>query len=70
MGNCLVSVHVTGCHHNGIPNDIDQLAADFVLSLKAKGHNVTAATLVSGGEYDLMSTTARFVLKVDPGAAA
>lgn len=63
MGNCIVSVHVTGCHHNGIENDIDQLAADFVISLKAKGHNVTAATLVSGGELDLMSTTARMVLK-------
>lgn len=63
MGNCLVSVHVTGCHHNGIANDIDRLAAEFVDHLKAKGHNVTAATLVSGGESDLMNEKARFPLK-------
>jgi len=54
MGNCLVSVHVTGSHHNGLETDIDQMAADFVASLKRKGHMVTAATLVSGGEQDLV----------------
>ncbi len=63
MGNCLISVHVTGAHHNGAPNDIDQLAAKFADELKAKGHNVTSATLVSGGEYDLMNTVSRFPLK-------
>lgn len=63
MGNCLISVHATGSHHNGIPNDIDQLAAEFVDKLKAVGANVTAATVVSGGENDLLSTASRFPLK-------
>lgn len=63
MGNCLISIHVTGCHHNGLPSDIDQLSADFTESLKAQGHNVTSATLVSGGEYDLTNAAARFPIK-------
>lgn len=56
MGNCLISIHVTGCHHNGIESDIDQLAAGYVEDLKAKGHNVTGAFLVSGGETDLLNS--------------
>ena len=63
MGNCIVSVHVTGAHHNGEDYDIDQRAAEFVDKLKADGHTVTAATLVSGGEYDLLNTVSRFPLK-------
>lgn len=63
MGNCLVSVHVTGAHHNGVDYDIDQLAAEFVDKLKAKGHTVSAATIVSGGENDLLNTASRFPLK-------
>lgn len=63
MGNCLISVHVTGAHHNGEPYDIDQHAAQFVDRLKAAGHNVTAATIVSGGEHDLLNTVSRFPLK-------
>lgn len=63
MGNCLVSVHVTGAHHNGLQSDIDQMAASFVDALKASGHNVTGATLVSGGENDLLSTASRFPLR-------
>ena len=60
MGNCLVSVHVTGAHHNSKDYDIDQLAAEFV---EAKGHTVTGAKLVSGGEYDLLDLPSRFPLK-------
>ena len=60
MGNVLISVHATGIHHNGVANDLDQLAADFVELLKSKGHNVTAATIVSGGEQDLLNTSARY----------
>lgn len=60
MGNCLITVHVTGAHHNGKRTDIDQMAADFVDHLKAKGHAVTAAAIVSGGEHDLLNTTSRF----------
>lgn len=63
MGNCVVSVRVTGCHHNGIAQDIDQLAAEFVDKLKAAGNNVTAANLLVGGDYDLLNTTARFPIK-------
>ena len=66
MGNCIVSVHVTGSHHNGQPRDIDQMAAAFVDQLKATGHNVTAATVVSGGEHNLLNTASRFPL-VGPG---
>lgn len=65
MGNCLISVHVTGPHHNGQSYDIDQLAAKFTDELKASGANVTAATLVAGGENDLLNTDARFPLKSD-----
>jgi hypothetical protein len=63
MGNCIVSVHVTGSHHNGIESDIDQMAAKFADDLKAIGHTVSAATIVSGGEHDLMNTASRFPLK-------
>lgn len=66
MGNCLINVHVTGSHHNGIESDIDQMAARFVDELKAKGHNVTAATLVSGGENDMLpDRNGRFPLRKD-----
>ena len=60
MGNCVIEVHVTGTHHNGHCADVDQIAARFVDELKAEGQNVTAAFLVSGGEYDLLNKSARF----------
>jgi hypothetical protein len=60
MGNCIVSVHVTGAHHNGRPDDIDQMAGRWVDFLKAHGHTVTAATIVSGGEHDLLNLASRF----------
>jgi hypothetical protein len=66
MGNCVIEIHVTGSHHNSIAQDIDQLAARFVDELK-QSHNVTAAFLVSGGEYDLLNESARFPLKPGPG---
>lgn len=62
MGNCLISVHVTGSHHNGLESDIDQMAARFVDDL-AKKHNVTASSLVTGGENNLMEKERRFPLK-------
>lgn len=62
MGNCLITVHVTGSHHNGDPTDIDQMAAKFVDGLKCL-HNVTSATITHGGENDLLSTTSRLPLK-------
>lgn len=63
MGNCLIAVHVTGAHHNGLNYDIDQMAAEFVDKLKAKGHSVTAAKVVAGGEYDLLDEKRRLPLK-------
>jgi len=63
MGNCLISIHATGAHHNGVDYDIDQLAYEFVDLLKTKGHNVTFAALVSGGETDLMNSGSRMPLK-------
>ena len=63
MGNCIVSVHVTGSHHNSQPSDIDQMAAVFVDALKVKGHSVTAATILSGVENDLLNTASRLPLK-------
>lgn len=63
MGNCLVSIHVTGSHHNGGEHDIDQLAAGFVDRLKSLGYFVSSASLVSGGEHDLLNTAARFPLR-------
>jgi hypothetical protein len=65
MGNCVVVVHVTGAHHNGKAYDIDQRAADFANQLKLDGHTVTSAKVVSGGEYDLLNTAARFPLRED-----
>lgn len=68
MGNCIVSVHVTGSHHNGESYDIDQMAAKFVDELKVK-HNVTAATIVAGGESNLLNSASRLALKA-AGAGA
>lgn len=62
MGNCIVSVHVTGAHHNGKSADIDQMAALFVDRLRASGHLVTHATVVSGGEQDLLNDLQRYAL--------
>lgn len=62
MGNCIIVVHVTGSHHNSIESDIDQMAGKFVDELKQK-HHVTSASIVSGGENDLMHTAARFPIK-------
>ena len=59
MGNCTVTVHVTGAHHNAKATDIDQVAARFVDELKSAGHNVTDAQITSGGTHDLLSTAVR-----------
>lgn len=63
MGNCVVMIHVTGAHHNNADYDIDQMAATFADALAAKGHTVTAAALMVGGEYDLLNKATRFPLK-------
>ena len=63
MGNYVIAVHGTGCHHNGAEYDADQIAAKLVDELKAKGHSITAATITSGSTQDLLSTSSRFALK-------
>lgn len=55
MGNCLVSIHVTGCHHNGLRDDIERMAARFVGELREAGHDVGHATVVAGGVTDVSS---------------
>lgn len=65
MGNCLISIEVTGAHHNGRSDDIDQCAADFVQYLKMKGHNVTHASLTNGSTQPLDDITRRMPLKED-----
>lgn len=65
MGNCLVSVHVTGSHHNRSSSDIDQLAIEFVDTLKRKGHNVTSASIVNGAEQDLLNKATRLPVNPD-----
>ncbi len=62
MGNCIITVHVTGGHHNKSASDIDQLAAEFVKDL-GKLHNVTAAYMLNGSEQDLKTTTILFPLQ-------
>jgi hypothetical protein len=62
VGNCAISIVVSGENHNGKRTDIDQMAADFIEHLKAKGHTVIAAHLVSGVEFDLLKPESRYGL--------
>ncbi len=59
MGQCTITIHVTGAHHNKSASDIDQMAAEFVKDL-SKLHNVTAAYMCNGAEQDLKNTTILF----------
>jgi hypothetical protein len=55
MGNCTITVHLTGAHHNKKnPNDANRMAAKFVDQLKDAGHNVEAASITHGGREDLL----------------
>lgn len=58
--NCLISIFVSGESHNGKRTDIDQMAADFIAHLNAKGHEVISAHLVSGVELDLLNPGSRY----------
>jgi hypothetical protein len=59
MGQCVITIHVTGSHHNKATRDIDQMAAEFVQDLK-KFHTVTAAYMANGAEQDLQTTPVLF----------
>lgn len=54
MGNWVVTISGTGCHHNHERaqecGDIDWLVKEFIKSLKEAGQNVTHAQLVSGSD--------------------
>lgn len=53
MGNCTITIHVTGGHHSLRPDDIDAMAKDFVAALKAAGHSVTHAAVTNGSTEEL-----------------
>lgn len=55
MGNWNVSIRGVGCHHNGKPYDVEQIAKKVVDELKAAGHSVIAASVTTGGEIDLLN---------------
>lgn len=48
MGDCTITIHVTGAHNNGRSEDIDEMAKEFVARLKLVGHNVKHATVTNG----------------------
>jgi outer membrane immunogenic protein len=53
MGNCTITIHATGSHHNhGNPNDINRMAMKFADDLKAAGHSVEHASITHGGREE------------------
>lgn len=55
MGNCSMTIHAVGSHHNtGLDHDINKMFARFVDELKAKGHSITHAVLHHGGTEDML----------------
>lgn len=59
MGNCSMTIHAVGSHHNtGLDHDINKMFARFVDELKAKGHSVTHAVLHHGGAEDMLDEKA------------
>lgn len=54
MGDCTITIHAIGAHHNKKnPTDINKMAVKFVDELRAAGHNVVSATLCQGGYENL-----------------
>lgn len=45
MGNWKIEIEGCGIHHNNRPDDAEQMAADFVAQLRAKGHTIQRAKL-------------------------
>lgn len=58
MGNWNISIRGVGQHHNNAPEDVEQMAARFVESLKKAGHSVGSAVVTTGGEVDVTSGVA------------
>ena len=56
MGNWVLTIEGTGCHHNSKENiDVDLLAPKLVQQLKDQGQHIEHATLTYGGRTDLHS---------------
>lgn len=53
MGNWNISIRGVGPHHNGIKDDVEQIASRFVAELRAAGHSVASASVTMGGEVVL-----------------
>ena len=53
MGDWTITIEGTGCHHNDIEDDADQLARQMVTDLRAAGHTVHRATFTCGGRLEL-----------------
>ena len=55
MGNWVLTIEGTGCHHNGKPEiDADLLAPKLVEQLQAQGQTVEHATFTSGSRETAM----------------
>ena len=55
MGDCTITIHATGSHHNkGNPKDINRMAVKFVDELVSAGHHVKGASLTNGAHESLL----------------
>jgi hypothetical protein len=55
MGNWVIHIEGTGCHHNGKEEiDVDLLAPKLVEQLLKQGQLVETATFTSGGRINVM----------------
>lgn len=56
MGNWNINIQGVGMHHNGKPQDANEMAKKFAESLKEAGHHIEHATFTNGGKDDLASS--------------
>lgn len=55
MGNWVIHIEGTGCHHNSNPEiDADLLAPKLVKQLKDQGQTIEHATFTSGGRQSVL----------------
>lgn len=50
MGNWNISIRGVGPHHNGIKDDVEQIASRLVAELRAAGHSIASASVTMGSE--------------------
>ena len=55
MGNWIITIEGTGSHHNGKPEDADQIALVAVKTLQNAGQSVEHATITTGGRSTLLA---------------